>query len=458
MTQNFREVYEFMSSRFEKVNGEDFYREIFPNNENSSERHNDFSHPNAVYYYLDEESKKLFRNVMYNDTWSQNYIDFVECNPMTLCGGLSYRRNKNKLEYAQKMNALIFDIDDVGFNEINTLFLRFGGEPNELRRLPMPTYIVLSGLGVHIYYLFDEAIDLYPNIKIQLKSLKYDLTFKMWDYKSTSKKKNIEYQSINQGFRMVGSSHEAHGNVVTAFRVGEPVSLEYLNAYVQPQNRVDINRRFSTSKVDVKTVKELYPEWYQRVVIEGNKKLKKWDIKGKQGYALYDWWLRQIHKAKGGHRYFYLMCLAIYACKCDVPKSKLVEDMEKATVELNKIEYSKDGQDDPVKQSDIISALEAYNKEYYNFTINDIEKLSEIPIERNKRNGRKRKTTHQIYRRGIKRLKVELGESDGWDKGGRPSAEVRVREWQQLNPQGRKVDCIRALNLSKPTVYKWWNL
>ena len=92
--------------------------------------------------------------------------------------------------------------------------------------------------------LIHISIDLYPNIKIQLKSLKYDLTFRMWEYKATSQNKEIQYQSINQSFRMVGSINEKHGNQIVAFRTGEPVTLEYLNAYARPENRVDVNKPF----------------------------------------------------------------------------------------------------------------------------------------------------------------------------------------------------------------------
>ena len=82
---------------------------------------------------------------------------------------------------------LIFDLDGVGLAELRNLFLRFGGDPEKVRRLPMPTFLVLSGTGLHVYYVFREPVDLYPNIKVQLKSLKYDLTFRMWEYKATSK-------------------------------------------------------------------------------------------------------------------------------------------------------------------------------------------------------------------------------------------------------------------------------
>ena len=69
---------------------------------------------------------------------------------------------------------------------------------------------------MNIYYVFDNPIDLYPNIKIQLKSLKYDLTFRMWEYGGTSQIEAIQYQSINQGFRMVGSLNEKHGKALNS--------------------------------------------------------------------------------------------------------------------------------------------------------------------------------------------------------------------------------------------------
>ena len=45
----------------------------------------DFSKPNAVYLY-ENENKKMKRRIMLNDTWERDYIDYVECNPMTLWG------------------------------------------------------------------------------------------------------------------------------------------------------------------------------------------------------------------------------------------------------------------------------------------------------------------------------------------------------------------------------------
>lgn len=455
---DYEDVYEYLSAQFPEVGGYEFYKELFPDNECSGEQHTDYSHPNAIYLYKDVQmdgSYKMRRRVMLNDTWEQDYMDFVEENPLTLCSGLVYRRRANKLENAQRMNALIFDLDGVGLSEIRNLFLRFGGDPERVRRLPMPTFLVLSGTGIHVYYVFQEPVDLYPNIKIQLKSLKYDLTFRMWDYKATSKRKDIQYQSINQTFRMVGSVNEKHNKRLVAFRTGEPVMLDYLNAYAKPENRVDVNKPFRPSKMTRAEAREAYPEWYQRVVVEGNKKRKKWDIAGKvhgdDPYALYHWWLRQIGEIRGGHRYFFLMCLAIYAYKCDVSKEKLRKDMEDAFADLQMVQH-----ENVLTKEDVKSALEAYDKEYYNFTISDIRALTDVHIEKNKRNGRTQ-ANHVKYMNNQRAFKKEIGEcTDGGRPVGSGTAQKKVFAWRRLHPDGTPKECIEETGISKNTVYKWW--
>ena len=456
MTDNYREGLEYLSAQFSEVNGYDFYRDIFPDNEISGELHEDFSYPNAIYLYRDEADegteRRLRRRIMLNDTWAQDYMNYVEANPMTLCSGLSYRGRANKLENAQRVNTLIFDLDGVGLREFRNLFVRFGMAATGLRTLPMPTYLVLSGAGVHVYYVFDVPIDLYPNIKLQMKQLKYALTFRMWDYKATSQQKQVQYQSINQGFRMVGSVNMRYGTEVKAFRVGERVPLEYLNQYVKAVDRVDVNCPFRPSKMTKAVAAEKYPEWYQRVVIEGNKRKKKWDIAGQKGHngdELYNWWLNRATEIVGGHRYFYMMCLAIYASKCDIPKKRLKEDMQVAFEILKKEEHENE-----LTQEDVDSAIEIYSKEYYNFTLDDIEKLTNLRIERNKRNGR---LQGEHLRRARAVQAVDYPDGSWRNSNGRPSAAAVVREYRKKNPEAKKVDCHRATGLDPKTIRKWWN-
>lgn len=455
---NFRDCYELLSHVYDQINGEDFYRYIFPNNENEGELHTDFSRPNAIYLYQDEQDdgsqRRLRRRIMLNDTWADDYRDYVECNGMTLCSGLTYHSRSNKLQYAQTMNALIFDLDGVGRKELERVLERTTGSGEVYRSIPKPTFIVLSGRGLHLYYVFDEPIALYPNIKLQLKSLKHDLTFRIWEYKGTSQVESIQYQSIGQGFRMVGSINSKYGNTVTAFQIGGKVSLEFMNSYaIHPENRVDVNRPYRPSKIDRAAAAELYPEWYQRVVVEGNKRPTKWNIgyrKKKQvkDYALYEWWKRRVNEIEGGHRYFYLMCLVIYACKCDVPKKQLKADMQECFEILRAYKHENE-----LTQADVDSAMECYSKDYYNFTIADIEILTDVRIERNKRNGRTQ-VAHLQRARAVQNVDYPNGE---WREGnGRPSKQQLVLEWQQQHPTGKKIECERDTGLSRHTVLKWW--
>lgn len=457
----YQDVISILDSRYEEVNGYDFYREIFPDCECSYEQHMDFSHPNAIFLCYDEVKGYKVRYPMYKDLWEQNYMELVEGQENCVCGGLAYRQRRNKLENAQRMNAMIFDLDGVGEHEIRNLLHRFNLEAGKLRSLPVPTYIVASGTGVHLYYVFEEPVDLFPNIKLQLKSMKHDLTFKIWEYKATSQVKSIQYQSINQGFRMVGSVNEKHGVTLRAFKVGGKVNMAYMNRYViNSSNQVDLQKRFAPSKMTKEEAKITYPEWYERVIVKGIKAKRKWDIAGKVNgddpYALYHWWLRQIDQIKGGHRYFFLMCLAIYACKCDVPKSKLKQDLEEAYRVLQDVEHT-----NPMKREDISSALEAYSKEYYNFTLDDIEKLTEIHVERNKRNGRKRQLHLRLARASRDILCEERGKSDWREGAGRPkgsgTAEEKVAAYRLEHPDASVTEVAKALKISRTTVYKWWN-
>ena len=462
--KNYSECVEFMAANFEQIDPIDFYKELFPNNETRQEAkvNTHYQQPNAVFLYKTDTDKQ-HRMIMYKDTWEDDYIQYVENNNLALCGGLAYRGNKNLLANAQRMNALIIDLDGVRIQEIqNFLELSTWDPATKAYAVPRPTFIALSGSGLHLYYQLDNPIDLFPNIKLQLKQLKYRLTFRCWQYKSTSTVKDIQYQSINQAFRMVGSTNYKYGTEVVAFRTGDKVSLDYLNSYVKPEYRVDITRQFQPTKMSLKQAQESYPEWYERKIVNKDRSdRKRWEIEkkvhGKDPYALYHWWLSKAEDIKGGHRYFFMMNLTIYACKCNVPKEILENDIRQAFDILSKAEnHHPDGSIDELNERDIQSALETYDKSYYCWTLSDVETTSGLTIPRNRRNGRKQEDHMKVMRA------IQGVTNPNWREGnGRPvnsgTCENKVKEWQKTHPDGKKADCIKDTGLSKHTVYKWWS-
>src|SRR5699024_2949082 len=443
---NYR-VNEILSNKYMKVDGENFYRYIFPNNENKGEWNRDYSKPNAIYLYKIEDelvgNRKLRRRIMLNDTWESDYKKYIKGNSKSLCSGLTFRGRVNRLEHAQQMNALIFDIDSVGLNELDNMIRRFSNE-NKVRRIPIPTFIVSSGTGVHLYYVLEEPIDLFPNIKLQLKALKYNLTYRFWDYKGTSQDKNIQYQPLNQAFRMVGSINEKYDTEVQAYLVGERVPLERLNEFATDSSvRVDINQRYKPSKYTLEEAQERFPEWYERVIVQKDKTPRKWRIKR----DLYDWWKRQYGEITGGHRYYYLMCLAIYAVKCDISREELKKDMYEMIEELKCIQHSNE-----LCEEDIISALEAYDHGYYNFKLDDIDKLTGLRFERKKRNYRTQ-GNHIKIMNAIRDITYPNGE---WrNKDGAPTKENLVKEYLLEYPDLSVSEVAKNLGVSRTTVYKY---
>ena len=445
--KNYNELFDYLSSHYEAVDGYNFYKELFPNNENVREMNKDFSQPNAIYLYQDEkdeDSERTFRRrIMLKDTWEEDYMEFVEGNPMTLCSGLTYRGRKNQLEKAQQMNALIFDLDSVSIKELNTLFKRFDENPEWIRTLPRPTYVSISGSGLHLYYFLEEPVDLFPNIKDQFRELKHMLTFRLWEYRETTKEENIQYQGINQGFRMIGSLNKKYNIPVVAFKTGKRVSVDYLNSYNYDKTKhVDVQKRFFTEHtLEESQIK--FPEWYQKVIIEGNKERKNWTV----NRALYDWWKKKIPEIKGGHRYYFLMVLVIYGVKCNIPKKEVEKDLYELYEIVKKVQHEHE-----LSIEDVEAALDVYDPAYNNFPIDVIVEKTGIQIQKNKRNYRKQKE----HLKGARAIQNVYDTEGKWrNSEGRPTKEKLVRQYIKENPNDNPTEIARKLGISRPTVYKY---
>lgn len=60
--------------------------------------------------------------------------------------------------------------------------------------------MVNSGTGLHLYYLLDQPVPMYPKNHLYLKELKYALIRQIWNRFTST----IEQPQM-QGFRIVGS-------------------------------------------------------------------------------------------------------------------------------------------------------------------------------------------------------------------------------------------------------------
>lgn len=399
---------------------------------------------NPLVYMKNKNRSKGQYRVLLEDTFEETLKEAQDAD-FAIINGLSYFGRKNLQAAAHMMYAMIFDLDgvtDITLNNFLSGAIRAGA-------YPVPNFIALSGHGVHLYYCFEEPIPLYPNIKIQLKELKYALITAMWNpYTSTDNKP--QYQGINQGFRPIGGKTKIDGVQVRAFEVNtHPFILKQLYDHVSElvKNPIDEKKLYKESKLTLEQAAVKYPLWYQKRIVEGDTSKGHWTCKR----DLYEWWKRQIMTgAAYHHRYFCIMMLAIYGMKSGIDYEEVEQDALALIPFMNEINA-----EDAFTRADVESALECYDERYFTFPRNDISRLSGIPIQANKRNGQ-RQAEHLEEARAIRDIRCKR-RGEAWDahNGRRPKRDI-VLSWRKEYPKGRKADCIRDTGCDRKTVSKYW--
>lgn len=428
----------YLEKYFEEVTSKEFYRSIFPEGELQKREVYGDNKYNAIAVELGQD--KIRRYTITDDL---DMIDeLLQSEHFIIVSPITYVGKSRNSDNARMMYALAIDLDGVN-KEINIIDLFHQIE--KVEHLPRPTYTVISGGGLHLYYVFEQPIPLFKNIVQQLTNLKNDLTRKIWNGYVTDLNDKVQYQSIFQGFRLVGGVTKS-GSRTKAYKTGEKVTVEYLNEFVfDIKNQV--KQFVYKSNLTLEQAKNKFPEWYERRIIE-QKPRGTWTCKR----DLYEWWKRRLMEIQEGHRYYGVMCLAIYAKKCGIAEKELEED---AFGMVERLDLLTSDEDNHFTREDVLAALELYNDNYITFPIDAISQLTELRIEKNKRNGRKLDqhikmvNSLRVMRRDV------LGENE-YKNNGRPTAQDKVIKWKQEHPNGKKADCIRDTGLSKPTVYKWW--
>lgn len=446
-----------LAELYREVSPKEFYRDIFPPDE--LDKKNAFTKgkftgiaceftgkKKIVVKNGKEKEKELVKRFSITD--DLDVIDeLIESENFIITSPISYVGKARSTANAVKMYAFAIEIDNlrvrdndvpVGFND---LIHHFG-----IELLPTPNYIVASGSGVHLYYIFEMPLVLYDNVKKSLIRFKKDITPLFWNRYVTFdyEEEKIQYESPFQGFRLVGGVTKK-GERTRAFKVSDtPIAVEELNKFVREKENEIIP--FYESELSLEQAKEKYPEWYEKRVI--NKQPKgSWTCKR----DLYDWWKRKIRGASVGHRYNCLFLLSCYAIKCGISQEELESDM---------YEYLKPYDDMSVDEKnrftekDIADALQAYeDKGLVTYPINAIAKRSGFVIEKNKRNYRKQTLHLKMARSNLEILNEEHGVA----LQGRKSKKDIVLEWRKNNPNGKKIECHRETGLSRVTIDKWWN-
>lgn len=343
--------------------------------------------------------------------------------------------------------GLTIDLDGVEMDQLQDLLFQIDNEV-----IPRPTYLVNSGTGFHVYYMFEEPIPMYPRLMDQLKELKRAITVVVWNrYTSTIPAEERQFQGLVQGFRVVGTRTKLGPDFkVTAFRVGNKHTLQYLMDWAEKDRGVDFNE---FSHVTLDEARERWPEWYQARIVEG-KKRKTFDFPPE----VYDSWLRRMELGTfDGNRYNCVAVMFSLALRCGISFEEVLADAMTLVPRLNRLTKKRNNE---FTADDVLDAASYYDEAYRNIGLKSVYHMTKIAIPPTPRNHKKQKD-HLEEARAIRDIRMKR-QGRKWDENnGRPkgsgTAAAKVTAYRAEHPDASVSEVARALQISRTTVYKWWD-
>ena len=339
------------------------------------------------------------------------------------------------------------DLDGVEMDQLRDLLFQIDNEV-----IPRPTYLVNSGTGFHVYYMFEEPVPMYPRLMDQLKELKRALTTVVWNrYTSTIPADERQFQGLVQGFRVVGTRTKLGADFkVTAFRVGRKHTLQYLMDWAEDERDIDFDE---FSHVTLDEARELWPEWYQARIVEG-KKRKSFDFPPE----VYESWLRRMELGTfDGNRYNCVAVMFSLALRCGIEFEEVMADAMSLVPRLNRLTKTKGNQ---FTEDDVLDAASFYDEEYRNLGLNAVYHMTKIEVPRTPRNHRRQKE-HLEEARALRDIRMKRQGRKWDDNNGRPkgsgTAQEKVAAYRADHPDASVTKVARALQISRTTVYKWWD-
>jgi len=202
---------EILKNKCEQINAKDFYESIF----------GDITDKLPLTYMNTKTERGGYKNIEINEAIETSKKMNNVALPVTtfFCGQKSN-------EFLNNMYAIAVDADGVYYKELKELL------DNDFRQatrpginVPMPTYIVNSGHGTHLYYVFNDPIPVYKSqVEIINKLYRTMTSYITSDNRVGSKKQSVW---IGQPMRVVGSRTKI-GTETTAFKYADKWDINEL--------------------------------------------------------------------------------------------------------------------------------------------------------------------------------------------------------------------------------------
>lgn len=471
---------------------DDFYLSLFPEGTLQKKGADSDGMPNLIVLEdtgkeidqgTDSKGNKLVKRIMHRYTVHDGLEELeglrrqsIEQNTFMFLAPVSYYGKSRNSRNARYLHAIMIDLDYVGERELANLLRQM-----DRGVIPYANYLVSSGTGLHVVYKLDKHVPLMTRYVAGLQVLKRELTDRVWNVNtSASDPDKKQTQGIFQGFRMVGSATKLNGDIGNpkykqpyvaecfSHDATPPATISYLLSFIPSlRDKEDLAGLDAlqelTQEVRRKTplaeAKELWPEWYEKHVVEG-KPRGGWTY----GRAAYDRILSVIREQVSvNHRYWCIFYLAVMANKCGVPYDELEDDAYGLLERFDALSVEPDNR---FTANDVAAALEAFDG---GSAAGRSRRYSQAFCERkaavsygekmghgnNPPEKRLPKDLSLAKARMTRDLNQKAAGTNWWNEEGAPKKAMQVWKAADENPGLSVTALSRKAGVSRPTVYKW---
>lgn len=362
----------------------------------------------------------------------------------------------------QQLCGFVLDLDMVAPSRLNSALWGFWQ-----MGVPVPTYIVCSGHGTHLYYVLTVPVDLLKRWNKELEAINsylYSLyepseEWALFDFSQDTVESwqlgKVDRHGITQPYRVVGSLAKNGKDTVSAWRVGEEweigdlARLAGLGQTVFTKDGFDMKRSMLSAQ---------FAEQREKPYVKKTSK-RGWNP------GFYRWLAAKVYDharlyGEVGHRYKQVQALTVAAIKDRVPRDQLEADVRRICERWN--QCAQEFHHDPVGWDECQKAMACFVDCYSHrrFPKWWLEKLCGWDFGTQKRNGRTQ-AEHLELARTMKAFYVNAGikKAAGGGGAGRPvgsgTKELQIKAYAAEHPEANHSEIARALGVSRTTVIKW---
>ena len=459
----------FVGMGAEEVSPADFYRGVFGKSRGYVRYGDDLEVPVTLSSEAGGtwRSVKLSRLSEISEGRNDAYVSPCTYFPKKSSDGSWHSSNGKRC--MDEICAFVVDLDHVDPDVPSLLFEDIPDAPGWFEGVPAPTYAVCSGKGLHLYFVLEQPVPALKRWMLELEQVNRKL-YELFAVPALpagfedletgevflldARIGDVDYHGVSQPYRVVGSFPKSGSDPVSAWRVGNTVSIEDLARFAGLDETVWDADEFDMSESLLSKASGSNPNWARE---------KKTSRKGwTPGFYR---WLAQREKdharlyGEYGHRYKQVQALSIAAIKDGIPRAQLEEDVRDLYKRWNACS-AKYGHP-RIEWAECRKAMNSFDpvrSGYRKFPKWWLEGLCGWEFGTQKRNGRSQAEHLAKVARPIRFYRKQAGD-ESVVGGGRPKGSGTktdaVRSFAAAHPDANHSEIARALGVSRPTVIKW---